>query len=119
AALRDDENSHRNDTRPASVLESEMSHQAADAYMVAQMCAKLGNDDKALAALQRAKDISPHDDVIRFWLVKILLNLGDIESARREQRALVEVCKSKDKYFIEQCETRARELLEAIEEKSK
>jgi tetratricopeptide (TPR) repeat protein len=119
ALRREDEDLHRNETRSPIILEAERSHQAADAYMVAQMCAKLGADDKALAALQRAKDLQPQDDLIRFWLVKTLLNLGDIESARREQKALVELCRSKNEYLVKQCEGMAKELLEAIEQKSK
>ena len=101
------------------VLSNKKAHEARDAFVVAQIFTKLGRHDKALASLQLAERINPKDDVIHFWTGKTLLSLGDIGAARFEQERLVELCKSKDKFFVTQCEGYAKNLLEEIQQRSK
>jgi hypothetical protein len=72
-----------------------------------------------LTFLQRAASLSPEDDNIHYWIGKTFLSLGDIQSAEREQKLLTELCKSKNKFFILQCEASAKDLLDAIEKRSR
>jgi tetratricopeptide (TPR) repeat protein len=103
----------------STVLEYQKQHEVRDAFVVAQIYTKLGNDDKALTSLQRAARISPEDDNIHYWIGKTFLSLGDIQSAKREQELLTELCKSKNKFFITQCQASAQDLLDAIEKRSR
>lgn len=101
------------------ILEYQKHHEVRDAFVVAEIYTKLGRYNEALTSLQHAESINPDDDVIHFWIGKTFLSLGDIESAKREQKLLVELCRSKDKFFVTQCEGSAKGLLEAIEQKSR
>ncbi|MEK6301668.1 MAG: tetratricopeptide repeat protein [Acidobacteriota bacterium] len=105
--------------RSSIIIQSEKDHSVVDAFVVAQIYTKLGKYDKALTSLQRAATLSPEDDVIHSWIGRTFLNLGDIESAKREQKLLSELCKSKNEFFIAQCQARAQDLLKAIDQKAK
>ena len=101
------------------ILESKRSHRCADRFVVARIHTKSAHYDKALTSLRQAATLDPQDDLIRFWIGKTLLSLGEVEEARREQSALAEVCKAKNKFLVSQCESMAKELGEAIRERSK
>jgi len=102
----------------SAILDYQKHHETRDAFVVAEIFIKLGRYHEALSSLQHAEGVDPEDDVIRFWIGKTFLSLGDIESAKREQKLLVELCKTKDKFFVTQCEGYAHGLLDAIEQRS-
>jgi tetratricopeptide (TPR) repeat protein len=99
--------------------ESQRNHEVKDSFLLAQIYTKLGEYEKALTPLQHAASIKPKDHVIRFWIGKTYLSLGDIQSAKREQVVLAEMCNATDKFFVEQCKVSAKVLLDAIELKTK
>lgn len=112
--LRREDETHQGQIN-ALKLEYQKQHEKRDSFVVAEIYTKLSKYDKALISLQQAERIDPSDETIRFWMGKIFLSLGDVPSAKHSQEMLVELCKSKDKFFRTQCEVSAQQLFDAIE----
>ena len=100
-------------------LEPWQHHQVGDAYMVAEMCTKIGRFNEALRWLLSAEKIDPEDIVIHFWAGKTYLNLGDIESAKRERQTIAGLRLCSDKFLGYQCDGYGKSLQDAIEAAAK
>ena len=48
----------------------------------------LGNNEKARQSLEKAAHLEPAKEETHFWLGKVCLSLGDMESARKEYEIL-------------------------------
>ena len=114
----------RHGTEPVSNLspaqaEARRAHDFSDAYAVSEICDKMGNYQLGLSFLRQAEVTLPDDEFIHFQAGKFDLKVGDTGAARVEQKQIVKICESKDKFLTKQCEAYSSELLRLIEQSSR